>query len=69
MTKNGLKHCQQKVELISDLLMNKDEGFKQIQTTIELAQLVLANTSPNGHQQIKDSIENIQRDWNELVPI
>jgi nesprin-1 len=57
----------QKVELISDLLMNKDEGFKQIQSTIELAQLVLANTSPSGHQQIKDSIESIQKDWNSLA--
>lgn len=56
-----------KVELISDLLSTKDEGFKQIQTTIELAQVVLANTSTNGHQQIKDSIENIQKDWNDLA--
>lgn len=56
-----------KVELISDLLMNKDEGFKQIQSLIELAQLVLANTSSNGHQQIKESIENIQKDWNDLA--
>ena len=56
-----------KVELISDLLMSKDEGFKQIQSTIELAQVVLANTSPDGHQQIKDSIESIQRDWNDLA--
>ena len=67
MSMGTQSEVDQKVELISDLLMNKDEGFKQIQSTIELAQLVLANTSPNGHQKIKDSIESIQKDWNELA--
>ena len=56
-----------KMETIQDLLMYKEEGFSKVQGTVELAQTVLANTAPAGHENINQAVENLQKDWSTLA--
>ncbi len=56
-----------KMRAINDLLMTRDDGFGKVQSAVELAQSVLANTSPDGHDKIKGEIAQLQGSWSELV--
>ncbi len=56
-----------KVRAVSDLVTRKDEGFAKVQATIELAQVVLADTSTSGHGQIKVETARLQSDWGNLA--
>lgn len=56
-----------KMEVIQDLILYKEEGFTKVQSTVELAQTVLANTAPAGHGVINKAIEKLQQEWSSLA--
>lgn len=56
-----------KLVLIQNLLLSKDEGFTKIQSLVELAQNVLANTAPSGHEAINNSLIALQEQWSTLL--
>ncbi|XP_044734627.1 nesprin-1 [Chrysoperla carnea] len=61
------KDLEGKLETIQDLLLYKDEGFARVQSLVELAQNVLANTAPSGHEAINKSLEQLQSEWSSLA--
>lgn len=76
--KNKLEYCSDlsatsqkdlegKLATIQDLLLLKDEGFTKVQGIVELAQVVLANTAPHGHDPINISLAKLQEDWSALA--
>ena len=56
-----------KMATIQDLLMYKDEGFVKVQNTVELAQSVLANTAPSGHDVINATVDRLKEEWGLLA--
>lgn len=61
------KDLELKLATIQDLLLLKDEGFAKVQSIVELAQSVLANTAPAGHETINRSLAQLQDDWSALA--
>lgn len=61
------KDLEGKLATIQDLLLLKDEGFSKVQSIVELAQIVLANTATSGHDSINKSIAKLQEDWSALA--
>lgn len=61
------KDLENKLATIQDLLISKDEGFSKIQNLVELAQIVLANTAPNGHDAINQTLAKLQEQWSNLA--
>lgn len=61
------KDLETKLAIIQDLLLSKEEGFAKLQNIVELGQIVLANTAPNGHEAINQSISNLQEEWSNLA--
>jgi len=45
----------------------KDDGFNKVQNCIEIAQIVLANTAPEGHKSINESLVSLQEHWSSLA--
>lgn len=67
-----LSSCSQddletKLVLIQNLLLTKDEGFTRVQSLVELAQNVMANTAPSGHDAINNSLVALQEQWSALL--
>ncbi|KAF7272974.1 hypothetical protein GWI33_014281 [Rhynchophorus ferrugineus] len=58
---------EKKLETIQDLILNKEEGFSTIQKLVELAQTVLANTAPHGHDAINHTLSNLQSEWSNIA--
>lgn len=56
-----------KTATIHDLLMYKEEGFTKVQSTVELAQIVLANTAPSGHAAINTALDRLKEEWGVLA--
>jgi len=48
-------------------LLYKDDGFNKVQNCIEIAQIVLANTAPEGHKSINESLTSLQEHWSSLA--
>lgn len=61
------KDLEGKLATIQDLLLLKDEGFGKVQSVVELAQNVLANTAPPGHDSINKSLAKLQESWSDLA--
>lgn len=61
------KDLEAKLATIQDLLLLKDEGFAKVQSIVELAQVVLANTAPHGHDAINRALAKLQEDWSMLA--
>ena len=61
------KDLEKKLEMIQDMLLYKDDGFAKVQCIVELAQVVLANTAPAGHQAINDALAKLQEQWSSLA--
>ncbi|XP_055711373.1 muscle-specific protein 300 kDa isoform X7 [Phlebotomus papatasi] len=61
------KDLENKLATIQDLLLLKDEGFGKVQSVIETAQNVLANTAPAGHEAINKLLTKLQEDWSNLA--
>ncbi|CAK1540777.1 unnamed protein product [Leptosia nina] len=69
---SDLSSCSQddletKLVLIQNLLLTKDEGFTKVQSLVELAQNVLANTAPAGHDAINNALVALQEQWSALL--
>lgn len=47
--------------------MYKEEGFAKVQGIIEVAQSVLANTAPSGHEAINQVLGQLQEEWSALA--
>ncbi|KAK3930234.1 Nesprin-1 [Frankliniella fusca] len=67
LSASSQKDLDSKMETIQDLLLYKEEGFSKVQTLVELAQTVLANTAPAGHQAINDELARLQDEWSALA--
>ncbi|XP_075225316.1 muscle-specific protein 300 kDa isoform X2 [Lycorma delicatula] len=67
LSASSQKDLEGKFETIQDLLLYKEEGFSKIQGSVELAQTVLANTAPSGHQAINQALANLQEQWSALA--
>lgn len=61
------KQLESKLETIQDLILNKEEGFATIQKLVELAQNVLANTAPHGHDAVNHTLANLQSEWSNIA--
>ncbi|ERL91661.1 hypothetical protein D910_08989, partial [Dendroctonus ponderosae] len=61
------KQLESKLQTIQDLILNKEEGFATIQRLVELAQNVLANTAPHGHDAINHTLANLQSEWSNIA--
>ncbi|XP_066158002.1 muscle-specific protein 300 kDa isoform X10 [Euwallacea fornicatus] len=61
------KELENKLETIQGLILNKEEGFSTIQKLVELAQSVLANTAPEGHDAINHTLANLQSEWSNIA--
>ncbi|XP_008555407.1 muscle-specific protein 300 kDa isoform X6 [Microplitis demolitor] len=61
------KDLESKMETVQDLLLYKEDGFSKIQGIVELAQTVLANTAPAGHQAINEAVVRLQEQWSALT--
>lgn len=48
-------------------MLYKDDGFNKVQNCIEIAQIVLANTAPEGHKSINESLTSLQEHWSSLA--
>ncbi|XP_076280585.1 muscle-specific protein 300 kDa [Lasioglossum baleicum] len=61
------KDLENKMEIVQDLLLYKEDGFAKVQGIVELAQAVLANTAPTGHRDINDAVGKLQEQWSALA--
>lgn len=61
------KDLESKLETIQTLILNKEEGFATIQKLVELAQNVLSNTAPEGHDAINHTLANLQSEWSNIA--
>ncbi|XP_063222936.1 muscle-specific protein 300 kDa isoform X4 [Bacillus rossius redtenbacheri] len=61
------KDLEGKLETIQGLLLYKEEGFSKVQGLVELAQTVLANTAPSGHDAINHTLGRLQEEWSVLA--
>ncbi|KAF5308513.1 hypothetical protein FQR65_LT06178 [Abscondita terminalis] len=67
LTAPSQKDLETKLETIQDLLLCKEEGSSKIQNLVELAQTVLANTAPSGHDLINQNLAALQEEWANLA--
>ncbi|KDR11756.1 Nesprin-1 [Zootermopsis nevadensis] len=67
LSASSQKDLEGKLETIQDLLLYKEEGFSKVQGTIELAQTVLANTAPSGHDAVNQILGKLQEEWSALA--
>ncbi|XP_039285327.1 nesprin-1-like [Nilaparvata lugens] len=67
LSASSQKDLEGKFETIQDLLLYKEEGFSKIQGSVDLAQIVLANTAPAGHQPINQALASLQEQWSALA--
>ncbi|XP_014483634.1 PREDICTED: nesprin-1 isoform X6 [Dinoponera quadriceps] len=67
LSASSQKDLEQKMDIVQDLLLYKEDGFAKVQSIIELAQAVLANTAPAGHRTINDALAKLQEQWSALA--
>lgn len=67
LSSSSQKDLENKLATIQDLLLTKDEGSVKIQNLVELAQVVLANTAPSGHEAINQALVSLQEQWSILA--
>lgn len=67
MSVTSQKDLEGKLATIQDLILLKDEGFAKVQSIVELAQVVLVNTAPQGHETINASLAKLQEEWSALA--
>lgn len=67
LSSSSQKDLENKLAIIQDLLLSKEEGFGKLQNIIELAQTVLANTAPSGHDAINQTVAELQEKWSNLA--
>uniref|UniRef100_A0A1B0C1F9 KASH domain-containing protein n=1 Tax=Glossina palpalis gambiensis TaxID=67801 RepID=A0A1B0C1F9_9MUSC len=63
----GQKELDKKMNIIHDVILLKDEGSAKVQGVVELAQNVLANTAPIGHDAVNKQLTNLQDLWSSIA--
>ncbi|XP_017768073.1 PREDICTED: nesprin-1 [Nicrophorus vespilloides] len=61
------KDLEKKMAILQDLIVFKEEGFGKIQNLVESAQTVLANTAPEGHADVNNTLANLSDQWSFLA--
>ncbi|KAL5279677.1 hypothetical protein ACFFRR_003964 [Megaselia abdita] len=61
------KELEKKLATIQDVILLKDEGSAKIQSLVEQAQSVLANTAPQGHEPVNRQIADLQEQWSAIA--
>lgn len=67
MSSSSQKDLESKLAMIQNVILLKDEGAVKIQSLVELAQVVLANTAPSGHEAINKALGKLQEDWSAIA--
>ncbi|XP_043492348.1 nesprin-1 [Polistes fuscatus] len=67
LSASSQKDLENKMETMQDILLYKEDGFTKVQSIVELAQAVLANTAPSGHQAINEALANLQEQWSAVA--
>lgn len=67
LSASSQKDLEVKLGTVHDLLLYKDEGYAKVQSVVETAQSVLANTATAGHPSINNSLKKLQDDWSVLA--
>ncbi|XP_072386756.1 muscle-specific protein 300 kDa isoform X12 [Diabrotica undecimpunctata] len=61
------KELESKLQTVQELVLRKEEGSSKLQALVELAQTVLANTAPQGHNAINETLVRLQEEWSNLA--
>lgn len=61
------KELDKKLATIQDVILMKDEGSAKVLSIVEMAQNVLANTAPNGHDAINKELTDLQELWSSIA--
>ena len=61
------KELQSKLKLVQDMIVNKEDGSGRLQTIVDLAQQVLACTTPSGHEAVNKAVAALQEEWSSLA--
>ena len=67
LSASSQKDLDAKTATIQDLLMYKEQGFAKVQASAEMAQVVLANTAPAGHDLINSTLIKLKEEWGVLA--
>ncbi|XP_037820489.1 nesprin-1-like, partial [Lucilia sericata] len=67
MSSMNQKELDKKLATIQDVTLMKDEGSAKVLSIVELAQNVLANTAPNGHDAINKELSDLQDLWSSIA--
>ncbi|KAK2588097.1 hypothetical protein KPH14_004158 [Odynerus spinipes] len=67
LSASSQKDLENKMETMQDILLSKEDGFAKVQSIVELAQAVLANTAPSGHQAINEALAHLQEQWSAVA--
>nr|XP_050869210.1 muscle-specific protein 300 kDa [Vespula vulgaris] len=67
LSASSQKDLENKMETMQDILLYKEDGFAKVQNIVELAQAVLANTAPSGHQAINEALAHLQEQWSAVA--
>ncbi|XP_013784499.1 nesprin-1-like, partial [Limulus polyphemus] len=66
-TEGTVDELETKLAMLQELINNKEELVGKIQSVAELAQIVLTETLPVGHQPINDVIQTLQENRSNLL--
>ncbi|KAL3268199.1 hypothetical protein HHI36_007324 [Cryptolaemus montrouzieri] len=61
------KDIERKIGIIQEIFLKKEESFQKVQSLVESAQAVLANTAPSGHNAINEKIAALQEEWSAIA--
>lgn len=67
MSSLSQKELDKKLAIIQDVALMKDEGSAKVLSIVELAQTVLANTAPSGHDAINKELAKLQDLWSTIA--
>ena len=67
MSSMSQKELDKKLATIQDVALMKDEGSAKVLSIVELAQTVLANTAPSGHDDINKELSDLQDLWSTIA--
>ncbi|CAD6999864.1 unnamed protein product [Ceratitis capitata] len=67
MSSMSQKELDKKLATIQDIILLKDEGSAKVLSIVELAQNVLANTAPTGHEAINKKLTDLQELWSNIA--
>jgi nesprin-1 len=67
LTGNSQSEIENKLTIIQELLLMKEDRSNVLQEIIEAAQAVLANTAAPGHMPINESVSKLHDEWSQCT--